>query len=85
MPNRRKLSSRDLLLIELGKTTHSLNELAHIFKISRRYVIYLTKKGIRCPICKAWKPKDQGRVMQDEKDSTKFFWVCDDCLNIETA
>ena len=83
---RRKLSSRDYLVIKLASRSHSLSQLAKIFQVDRSWIRrILTRRKLRCPICRAWKPQRQGVVLRSEHDAKQFLWVCSACLTIECA
>jgi hypothetical protein len=86
LDRRRKLSSRDYLVIQLASRSHSLSQLGKIFGVDRSWIRRILRKpNLRCPICRKWKPKRQGVVLRSETDAKQFLWVCSACLAIECA
>jgi|SRR5271157_1249681 len=83
---RRKLSSRDLLVIYLASKTHSLRELSKTFKVSSKHLANLLKKGrLRCPICRKWKVLKSGFVLRNDRNPKIILWICRRCIKTECA
>jgi hypothetical protein len=75
---RRKLSSRDCLLIKLCSKTASLGYLAKSFQISSKHVqTILRRPGGLCRTCQKWREKGDIVLSQDGQD---IEWECDGCI-----
>ena len=75
---RRKLSSKEFLLIKLCSKTASLGYLSKKFHVSREHVRRIIERDEGfCSKCQKWKSSGE-IVLTDSGDDLD--WTCDDCL-----
>lgn len=84
--HRRKLSSRDYLLIQLSAENHSISELSKIFQVHRDTIRKLIRNpNLRCPICRKWKHRRLGVLFRSEIRVRDMMWICKACIDAECS
>ena len=83
---RRKLSSRDILVIYLASRTHTAHWLGQSFQVSAKYIAHVLKNGrLRCAVCKEWKAPRSGLVLRNDQNPKIMLWICRRCIKIECS
>jgi DNA-binding CsgD family transcriptional regulator len=81
---RRKLSSRDYLVIQLSAKNHSLSQLSRIFQVHVNTIRKIVRSpNLWCPTCKRWKDRNSGVIFRSEIRSKTLLWICNDCVTRE--